>query len=84
MVLGDGLHFPLYITAGGGINWGGWYGFQEIYFHLVGNPGVKIFLWKSNPNLALNLGSSFIYIYVSNEWSSFDDYYIRLNFGIEF
>jgi len=74
----------LYFAGGWGINWGEWYRYSGVYYHLVGNPGVKIFLWKSNPNVALNLGSSFIYIYVSNQWDSFDDFYIRLNFGIEF
>jgi len=74
----------LYIAGGGGISWGEWYSYSGVYFHLVGNPGLKIFLWKSNPNVALNLGCSFIYIYDSGKWRSADDFYIRLNFGIEF
>lgn len=74
----------LYIAAGGGIGWGNWYDYSGIYYHLVGNPGVKIFLWKSNPKLALNLGSSIVYVYDPDKWHSDDDFYFRLNFGIEF
>ncbi len=74
----------LYIAAGGGINLGDWDEFGGIYFHLVGNPGLKLFLWKSNPNLALNLGSSFVYVFDIDNWSSGNAFYIRLNFGIEF
>jgi hypothetical protein len=76
--------FQLYMAAGGGISWGEWYSYSGVYFHLIGNPGVKIFLLKSNPNVALNLGCSFVYIYDPDEWHSADDFYIRLNFGIEF
>jgi hypothetical protein len=76
--------FQLYISGGGGICWGEWYGFTGVYYHLVGNPGVKIFLSKSNPNLALTLGSSFVYIFELKERFNDDAFYIRLNFGIEF
>jgi hypothetical protein len=76
--------FQLYISGGGGISWGEWYSYSGVYYHLVGNPGVKIFLWKSKSNLALNLGSSFIYIYDPKESFYNDTFYIRLNFGIEF
>ena len=76
--------FQLYVAAGGGISWGEWYSYSGVYFHLVGNPGVKIFLWKSNPKLALNLGSSFIYIFDQKERFYNDAFYIRLNFGLEF
>ena len=76
--------FQLYFAAGGGINWGEWYSFCGLYYHLVGNPGVKIYLWKSNPNLALNLGSSFVFIVNPRDPTDNDAFYIRLNFGIEF
>jgi hypothetical protein len=73
-----------YIAAGGGINWGEWYSYSGIYYHLVGSPGIKIFLWRSHPNLALNLGSSLVYVYDPNQWHTNDAFYIKLNFGIEF
>jgi hypothetical protein len=74
----------LYIAAGGGIDLGEWYEFGGIYFHLVGNPGIKLFLSKSNPSLVLNLGGSFIYLFDIERWAGGDAFYIRLNFGIEF
>lgn len=76
--------FQLYVSGGGGISWGEWYSYSGVYYHLVGNPGMKIFLLKSNPNFALNLGSSFVYIYNPKESLYNDAFYIKLNFGIEF
>jgi hypothetical protein len=75
----------LYIAGGGGISWGEWYTYSGVYYHLVGNPGIKIFLWKSHPHLALKLGSSFIYVYDPKETRLYNDtFYMRLNFGLEF
>jgi hypothetical protein len=74
----------LFIAGGGGISWGEWYSYSGVYYHLVGNPGVKFFLWKSHPHLALTLGSSIVYLYNPDKYISQDDFYIRMNLGIEF
>jgi len=76
--------FQLYIAGGGGINTAEWWGFRGIYFNLVGGPGIKLFLWKSNSAVALNLGSSFIYLFDPNGWGYNSAFYIRLNIGLEF
>jgi len=73
-----------YVSGGGGISWGDWYSYTGVYYHLVGSPGLKIFLWKSNPHLALTLGGSIIYVTNPEEYLSQDDFYFRMNFGIEF
>ena len=76
--------FQPYIAAGGGINWGDWYELSGSYFHLVGSPGVKLFLWKSHSHMALILRCSFMYLFDTDYGDYENAFIIRLNFGIEF
>ena len=76
--------FQLYLTAGGGISNGQWDGFDGIYYNLTAGPGIKLFFGGSDSNMALNLGSTFVYLFELDELDSYDVFYVRLNFGLEF
>ena len=73
-----------FLAGGGGISWGEWYDYTGVYYHLVGNPGIRFFVGKSGSRLALTLGGSLVYLYNPEKYLSQDDFYFRLNVGIEF
>jgi hypothetical protein len=73
-----------YFLGGGGINRGEWEAFWGTYFNLTAGLGVKIFISRSHPNLALNLGGTFVHLINPEEYGDYDANYIRFLIGIEF
>jgi hypothetical protein len=74
----------LYLLGGGGIISGDWEDFSDIYFNLTGGLGVRIYISKSHPNLALNLGGAFVYLIDPEEYGRDTANYLKFFIGIEF
>ena len=72
-----------YFLGGGGINRGEWEGFWGTYLNLTAGLGVKIFISRSHPNLALNLGGVFVYLIDPEEYGGDTANYLRFLIGIE-
>jgi hypothetical protein len=72
-----------YFLGGGGINRGEWEAFGETYFDLTAGAGVKVYISRSHPNLALNLGGVFVYLIDPEEFGGNTANYLRFLIGIE-
>lgn len=77
-----GMEF--YILGGGGITAGDWYAFSGTYFNWVAGAGVRIFLSKTHPRLALTLGGTFHGIVETESYGTSSADYLRLRVGLEF
>ena len=74
----------VYILAGGGISGGEWWTFDNFYYNLKLGTGIRIFLNKSYFQ-ALNLGSSFRYLFDENKNGlTATASYLSLFIGFEF
>jgi hypothetical protein len=73
-----------YVLAGGGIAFGDWAEFDGAYIDLMAGVGVKISLSSSHPELALNLGLTFVYLIDPKAYKDCTAEYFRLLTGIEF
>lgn len=74
----------LYFLGGGGIDRGEWEQFWGTYFNLTAGMGMKIYVSRSHPDLALNIGGTFVHLMNPGEYEGYAADYLRLLIGIEF
>lgn len=73
-----------YFLGGGGITSGDWEAFRGTYFNLTAGAGAKICVSRSHPNLALNLGGTFVHLIDPDKYGDDTANYLRVPIGIEF
>jgi hypothetical protein len=73
-----------YLLGGGGITSGDWEAFRGTYFNLTAGAGVKVYISRSHPNLALNFGGTFVHLINPDEYEDYTADYLRFLIGIEF
>ncbi len=79
--------WEVYGLAGGGLSSGKWpdHEFEgDVYFNVVAGLGIKIFLLRSSPRLALNLGGSFHHLFELFIYEAGRASYFRFQVGFEF
>jgi hypothetical protein len=74
----------LYFLGGGGIDWGKWEEFWGTYFNLTAGLGLKIYISKTRPDLALNIGGAFIHLMNPGKYEGYTADYLKFLVGIEF
>jgi hypothetical protein len=73
----------IYVLGGGGITTGDLESLNGTYFNLITGAGIRVFLSKSHPRIALNLGGTFHHLFDPGEYSGYSADYLRFQGGIE-
>lgn len=73
-----------YFLGGGGINRGDWEAFWGTYLNLAAGLGMKIYVSRSHPDLAINMGGTFVHLIDPDKYGSETANYLKFLIGIEF